>query len=35
MTTRIKVAIGVGVAAVLGLVVFASIKSRDKNIVQA
>ncbi|MCM3876907.1 MAG: efflux RND transporter periplasmic adaptor subunit [Thermoanaerobaculia bacterium] len=34
MTTRIKVAIGVGVAAVLGLVAFASVKSRDKNIVK-
>ena len=34
MTTRIKVAIGVGVAAVLGLVAFASVKSRDKNIVR-
>ena len=34
MTTRIKVAIGVGVAAVLGLVAVASVKSRDKNIVR-
>ena len=34
MTTRIKVAIGVGVAAVLGLVAVASVKSRDKNIVK-
>jgi HlyD family secretion protein len=34
MTTRVKVAIGVGVAAVLGLVVYASIKSRDKNLVR-
>ncbi len=34
MTTRIKVAIGVGTAVVLGLVVFASIKSRDKSIVR-
>jgi HlyD family secretion protein len=34
MTTRVKVAIGVGVAAVLGLVVVASIKSRDKNVVR-
>ncbi|MGZ5428952.1 MAG: biotin/lipoyl-binding protein, partial [Thermoanaerobaculia bacterium] len=34
MTTRIKVAIGVGAAAVLGLVAFASVKSRDKNIVR-
>jgi HlyD family secretion protein len=32
MTTRIKVAIGVSVALVLGLVVFASVKSRDKNV---
>ncbi|HEX7527740.1 MAG TPA: efflux RND transporter periplasmic adaptor subunit [Thermoanaerobaculia bacterium] len=34
MTTRIKVAIGVGAAVVLGLVAFASVKSRDKNIVR-
>jgi HlyD family secretion protein len=34
MTTRIKVAAGVGVAVVLGLVVVASIKSRDKNVVR-
>ena len=34
VTTRIKVAIGVGAAFVLGLVVFASIRSRDKNIVR-
>lgn len=34
MTTRIKVAIGVGVAVVLGLVAVASVKSRDKNIVK-
>ena len=34
MTTRIKVAIGVGAAFVLGLVVFASIRSWDKNIVR-
>jgi HlyD family secretion protein len=34
MTTRIKVAIGVGAALVLGLVVYASIKSRDKNVVR-
>ena len=33
MTTRIKVAIGVGAAVVLGIVVVASIKSRDKNVV--
>jgi len=32
MTTRLKVAIGTGVALVLGLVVFASVKSRDKNV---
>jgi HlyD family secretion protein len=32
VTTRIKVAIGVGAAVVLGLVAFASVKSRDKNI---
>jgi HlyD family secretion protein len=34
VTTRIKVAIGVGVAVVLGLVAVASVKSRDKNIVR-
>ena len=34
MTTRIKVAIGVAVALVLALVVYASIKSRDKNVVK-
>ena len=34
MTTRIKVAIGVTVALVLALVVYASIVSRDKNVVR-
>jgi HlyD family secretion protein len=34
MTTRIKVAIGVAVALVLALVVYASIRSRDKNLVR-
>ncbi|HSB64762.1 MAG TPA: efflux RND transporter periplasmic adaptor subunit [Thermoanaerobaculia bacterium] len=34
MTTRIKVAIGVGGALVLALVAYASIKSRDKNTVR-
>jgi HlyD family secretion protein len=34
MTKRVKVAIGVGVALVLALVVYASIKSRDKNVVR-
>ncbi len=34
MTTRIKVAIGVGGALLLALVAYASIKSRDKNIVR-
>jgi HlyD family secretion protein len=34
MTTRIKVAIGVAVALVLALVVYASIRSRDKNVVK-
>lgn len=34
MTTRIKVAIGVGGALVLALVAYASIKSRDKNVVR-
>jgi multidrug efflux pump subunit AcrA (membrane-fusion protein) len=34
MTRRIKVAIGVAVAAVLILVVVASIVSRDKNVVR-
>ena len=34
MTKRVKVAIGVGVAVVLALVVYASIKSRDKNVVR-
>jgi HlyD family secretion protein len=33
MTTRIKMAIGVGVALLLGLVIFASIRSRNKNVV--
>jgi HlyD family secretion protein len=33
MTTRIKVAIGVAVALVLALVAYASIRSRDKNVV--
>jgi len=33
MTTRIKVAIGVAVALVLALVVYASIRSRNKNVV--
>jgi HlyD family secretion protein len=34
MTTRIKVAIGVAAALVLALVVYASIRSRDKNLVR-
>jgi HlyD family secretion protein len=34
MTKRIKVAIGVAVALVLALVVYASIRSRDKNLVR-
>ncbi|HMA28589.1 MAG TPA: efflux RND transporter periplasmic adaptor subunit [Thermoanaerobaculia bacterium] len=34
MTTRVKVAIGVGSALVLALVAYASIKSRDKNVVR-
>jgi HlyD family secretion protein len=34
MTRRIKVAIGVAVALVLALVVYASIRSRDKNLVR-
>jgi HlyD family secretion protein len=34
MTTRIKVAIGVGGALVLALVAYASIKRRDKNVVR-
>ena len=34
MTTRIKVAIGVAVALVLALVVYASIMSRDKSLVR-
>ena len=34
MTTRIKVVAGIGVAVVLGVVVVASIKSRDKNVVR-
>ncbi|HEX2757536.1 MAG TPA: efflux RND transporter periplasmic adaptor subunit, partial [Thermoanaerobaculia bacterium] len=34
MTTRIKVAIGVAVVFVLALVVYASIRSRDKNLVR-
>ena len=34
MTTRIKVVTGIGVAVVLGIVVVASIKSRDKNVVR-
>lgn len=34
MTTRIKVAIGVAVALLLAVVVYASIKSRDKNVVR-
>ena len=34
MTTRIKVAIGVAVALVLALVVYASIRSRDKSLVR-
>jgi len=34
MSTRIKVVIGVAVALVLGLVAYASVKSRDKNVVR-
>jgi HlyD family secretion protein len=34
MTTRVKVAIGVGGALLIGLVAYASIKSRDKNVVR-
>jgi HlyD family secretion protein len=34
MTKRIKVAIGVAVALILALVVYASIRSRDKNLVR-
>lgn len=34
MSTRIKVAIGIGVAAVLALVVWASIARKDKNLVR-